>query len=168
MQSDEELMKSYQAGKEEAFNALYEKYAPMVYGFIKRRLRSSEVDDFYQKVWRHLHEKRALYQGQPFGPWFFVLMRNLLTDEYRSLARKGPHEHKAQLLEKIYAQLPDLDLTDELAMLPLESRELVEKYYLEGKSYEELGKESGLTEANLRQKISRAIRSLRKKIEDTL
>ena len=157
-------MTAYQKGSEEAFNRLYEKYSSMVYGFIKRRLRDSEADDFYQKVWRHLHEKRGLYGGQPFLPWFFVMIRHLLIDEYRSLGRKAERPGADEYIEKMYQKIEGTsdEVEELLRKLPAESAELVRKYYLEDLSYEELGKESGLSQTNLRQRLSRAIRSLRR------
>ena len=165
MKTDEQLMSEYQAGSEESFSALYDKYTPMVYGFIKKRMRSSEQEDLFQKVWRHLHEKRHLYNGQPFGPWFFVLIRHLLIDEYRSLGRRA-RDREAQLFKESTASFDDRDLIEDLlSHLPQDSRELVQKYYLEEISYEELENSSGLSQANLRQRLSRAIRGLRKSYE---
>ena len=167
MRSDEDLMKAYQKGSEEAFGQLYEKFSPMVYAFIRRRLRDSEAEDFFQKVWRQLHEKRSLYHDQPFAPWFFVMIRNLLIDEYRSLARKKV-EKSDELIEKLYAkeESNESDIEELLLHLSPDSRDLVRKYYLEGISYEELERESGLSQTNLRQRLSRAIRGLRKYREE--
>jgi RNA polymerase sigma-70 factor (ECF subfamily) len=162
--TDESLMIAYQKGSEEAFNRLYEKYSSMVYGFIKKRLRDSEADDFYQKVWRHLHEKRDLYREQPFLPWFFVLIRHLLIDEYRTLGRKKERPMPDEYIDRMYEKstgTPE-EVEELLKKLPPESAELVRKYYLEEVSYEELEKESGLSQTNLRQRLSRAVRSLRK------
>jgi len=161
--NDEQLMEAYQKGSEEAFNRLYDKYSPMVHGFIRKRLRDSEADDFYQKVWRQLHEKRDLYKGQPFLPWFFVLIRHLLIDEYRSLGRKAQRPGTDEYIEWMYEKLegtPD-EVEEVLKKLPVEAAELVRKYYLEGITYEELELESGLSQTNLRQRLSRAIRTLR-------
>lgn len=162
--SDEELMKRYQSGNEEAFNRLYAKYSPMVYGFIKKRLRGSEVDDFYQKVWRHLHEKRTHYKDQPFGPWFFVMIRHLLIDEYRSLGKRSEKDFHHELVEKIYQSRSRIEVEDELSQLPDETKALIEKYYLDEASYEDLEKETGLSQTNLRQRLSRSIRGLREKL----
>jgi RNA polymerase sigma-70 factor (ECF subfamily) len=162
--TDESLMTAYQKGSEEAFNRLYEKYSSMVYGFIKKRLRDSEADDFYQKVWRHLHEKRDLYKGQPFLPWFFVLIRHLLIDEYRTLGRKKERPMSDEYIDRMFKKstgTPE-EVEEFLKKLPPESADLVRKYYLEEVSYEELEKESGLSQTNLRQRLSRAVRSLRK------
>lgn len=165
MQNDEELMRAYQEGSEQAFNELYSRYSSMVYSFVRRRLRTSEVDDFYQKVWRQLHEKRHLYQGQPFAPWFFVVIKNLLIDEYRALGRQNTQELKEDLLNAIHAKSEDggPDLEELLSRLPPESAELVRKYYLQEISYEELSRETGLSQTNLRQRLSRAMKGLRSK-----
>ena len=159
--TDEQLMQAYAAGDEAAFNLLYEKYTPMVYGFIAKRLRTSEAEDLFQKVWRHLHEKRSQYLDQPFAPWFFVMIRHLLIDEYRSLSRKGAQEFKDLLSEQQQEETPAVDVDELLSALPPESVELVKKYYLEGLSYEELEKDTGLSQAGLRQRLSRALRKVR-------
>lgn len=165
MKTDEQLMQEYQKGSEAAFNELYQKYSSLVYGFIKKRLRTSEVDDFYQKVWRQLHEKREIYKDQPFAPWFFVMIRHLLIDEYRSLGSKKRQELGDELLEKLYGASESSDeLSELLNKLAPDVRLLVEKYYLDGFSYEELEMETGLSQTNLRQRLSRAIRSLRVKV----
>jgi RNA polymerase sigma factor (sigma-70 family) len=163
---DEELMRRYQAGDETAFNQLYDKYAPMVYAYIQKRLRASEVEDFYQKIWHHLHHKRSLYKHGPFLPWLFVLMRNLLIDEYRHLARRDQREISIEAIEKISAPEAPGEIEINLNQLPEETQLLVKKYYLEGVSYEELHTLTGLSQLTLRQRLSRALKVLRKKRED--
>jgi RNA polymerase sigma factor (sigma-70 family) len=164
---DEDLMLSYKSGRVEAFNELYERYSPQVYGYLRKRLSQNEVDDAYQKVWRRLHEKRDLYQDQPFGPWFFVLIKHLVIDEYRSRARRQGHEFQDELIEKIYAaknEENDIDIDELLAQLPTETASLVRQYYLEGVSYAELEISTGLSQAGLRQRLSRALKGLRHKV----
>ena len=158
MRTDEELMIQYGEGNEEAFNELFHRYSSMVYGYIVKRLRHEEVDDFYQKVWRQLHEKRSLYKNQPFLPWFFVLIKNLLTDEYRSLGRQ---RERAEALRQKEVEGQEIDLDSILERLPVDTRELVKKHYFDELSYPELEKELGLSQATIRQRLSRAIRALR-------
>lgn len=164
---DEDLMLSYKSGRVEAFNELYERYSRQVYGYLKKRLSTNEVDDAYQKVWRRLHEKRDLYQDQPFGPWFFVLIKHLVIDEYRAQARHHGHEVHDELIEKIYAvknEEQDIDIDELLGSLPVETANLVRQYYLEGVSYAELEISTGLSQAGLRQRLSRALKDLRQKV----
>jgi RNA polymerase sigma factor (sigma-70 family) len=56
-------------------------------------------------------------------------------------------------------------MSEYLEGLNPETRALVEKYYLDEKSYEELEKETGLSQTTLRQRLSRAMRSLKVKYE---
>lgn len=157
-------MKSYKLGEEQAFNALYDRYSPMVYAYTKKRLYPSEVEDFYQTVWRHLHEKRENYNEQPFAPWFFVLIRNLLVDEYRS---KGRRQKLLDALPAVHSsEIEKQEVEALLAKLPEDTAILVRKYYLEGFDYEELEKDTGLSQSGLRKRLSRALRGLRDRFED--
>lgn len=166
MRTDEQLMREYQNGSEEAFGLLYEKYSSMVYGFIQKKIRPSEVEDLYQKVWRRLHEARGTFRDQPFAPWFFVMIRNLIIDEYRSQGRRNERFVKEEIVERLYSPQEESEVDELLEKLPPDSRELVKKYYLEGITYEELESETGLSQTNLRQRLSRAVRSLRKIYEE--
>jgi RNA polymerase sigma-70 factor (ECF subfamily) len=163
MKTDEELMKEYRDGSEEAFEVLYEKYHTMVYAFIRKRIRASEVEDVYQKIWRKLHEGRRHFLDQRFLPWFFVMMRNLIIDEYRSHGFKVNSLNNHKILENFVYEdsLTSEKIEDLLQRLPQETQIMVRKYYLEGASYEELAKSSGLSQTNIRQRLSRALRSLR-------
>jgi len=158
-------MLSYRSGKVEAFNELYTRYSGQVYGYLKRRLSGQDVEDAYQKVWRHLHEKKELYQDQPFAPWFFVMIRNLVIDEYRSNGRRNSHISNDELIEKLYSakENEQIDVEDLLKRIPADAAHLVRQYYLEDIPYSELEKTTGLSQTNLRQRLSRAIRGLRQK-----
>lgn len=161
--SDEAVMNAYKNGEEEAFNALYGRYSTMVYAYARKRLNPSEVDDFYQSVWRHLHEKRENYFNQPFAPWFFVLIRNLLVDEYRS---KGRRRKLLEIEQDTHSNENNvLEINELLANLPEDTANLVRKYYLEGFEYEDLEKETGMSQNSLRKRLSRALQGLRDKFE---
>ena len=161
--SDEMLMRAYKRGEEEAFNTLYGRYSSMVYAYARKRLNSSEVEDFYQSVWRHLHEKRENYVDQPFAPWFFVLIRNLLVDEYRSKGRRKKLLETDPTLDTL--ENDRLVINDLLEKLPQETAALVRKYYQEGFDYEDLEKDTGMSQSSLRKRLSRALQGLRDKFE---
>ena len=161
--SDEILMKAYKRGEEEAFNSLYGRYSSMVYAYARKRLNPTEVDDFYQSVWRHLHEKRENYGDQPFAPWFFVLIRNLLVDEYRSKGRRKKLLDADPTFDTLESDR--LQINDLLEKLPQETAILVRKYYLEGFDYEDLEKDTGMSQSSLRKRLSRALQGLRGKFE---
>lgn len=163
---DEQLMKLYKEGDIGAFERLYEKFAPMVFGYLKKRLPQSEVEDAYQNVWRHLHEKREHYVDQPFGPWFFHVIKNLLIDHYRSRGRYSDFLKVLEGTETLSKHNEKVNLEPLLAHLSVDSRDLVQKYYLDGITYEELETETGMSQITLRKRLSRAISQLRKRSEE--
>ena len=165
---DEKLMVRYKANDQEAFLRLYEKYSAVVYGYLKKKLPPSEIEDAYQNVWRHLHEKRDNYNDQPFGPWFFTMIKNLIVDQYRSQGRKR------RLLESLTEDIlisssnEKIDVNSVLSSLPKSSQDLVKRYFIDGYSYSELEKETGMSQISLRKRLSRVISILKKKSEDEL
>ena len=78
------LFQEYQQGSEEAFVKLYQLTLPNIWGFIRKRVKQPKQEDCFQQFWLHLHSKKHLYQGQPVLAWMFVILRNLIIDEYRS------------------------------------------------------------------------------------
>ncbi|MFL5784806.1 MAG: RNA polymerase sigma factor [Bacteriovoracaceae bacterium] len=102
-------MTAYQKGSDEAFERLYEKISPMVYGFVKKHLRDAEADEFYRKVWRHLHEHRSAYDGRPFLPWFFAILDQRMDEKFRSLGRKTEREGHNPNTASIESPSHDLD-----------------------------------------------------------
>ncbi len=159
---DEKLMALYKDGDHHAFSKIYEKFAPVVYGYLKKRLPKNEVEDAYQNVWRHLHEKRNLYTVQPFAPWFFLLIKNLIIYQYRLDARKTAYLKILETQSNETNESDPVDIQTLLASLPKASKDMIQKYYLEGYSYKDMEKESGLSQVGLRKRLSRAISQLRK------
>jgi DNA-directed RNA polymerase specialized sigma24 family protein len=152
MRTDEELMKSYQEGSDAAWSELFIRYSPKVYGFIQKRLRHEELEDFYQIVWRELHEKRNLYRQQPFLPWFFVFIQYLLVEKYHSLGRQR-ERLEAQKIHERDKEKFDIDVI--LERLPAEHREMVKKHYQDDINFPELEKEIGYSQNITREHLSR-------------
>jgi len=120
---------------------------------------------FFKKYGESFMKKDISTMANHLAHGFFVLIRHLLIDEYRSLGRRA-RDRENQLFDDSAMTFQDKDLIEDLLLnLPQDARELVQKYYLEEMSYEELESASGLSQANLRQRLSRAIRGLRKSYE---
>jgi len=57
--SDEELMKAYQLGNAEAFELLYGRYSPRVYGYLCKKISNRvAADDVFQTIFLKLHKFR--------------------------------------------------------------------------------------------------------------
>ncbi len=137
-----------------AFEALYRRHESRVLKYLQRR-SPRRAEDLFQEVFARLLERRGQWQGTPFLPWLFVMARNLLIDD----VRRENYRATDELGE--YAQVEAIEVDEWLEGLPQETQKLVRAHYLEGYSYTELARRHDTTEASLRQKLSRALRTIR-------
>lgn len=153
------LFYKYQEGDEESFILLYESTSNNIWAFIRKRVPISRQEDCFQQFWLHLHTKKHLYQGQPVLAWMYVILRNLIIDDYRS-------QKEIPLLDEVDDQKEIREQLDEvLSELNSRDKELIERIYFQGFSYEDLEKEWGLSQTSLRKRLSRGIGSLAKKFK---
>src|SRR5258705_1594143 len=82
-------MAAYQAGNQDAFGELFERYAGRVYGFLVRRLGDvATAEDLHQEAFLRLHRARDSYNPErPFRAWLFAIVHNLVNDSLRSRRR---------------------------------------------------------------------------------
>lgn len=151
METDEELMQRLQLADMTALDALYERHSDRLWNYLHRRL-PHKAEDLFQECFARLIERREQWKGAPFLPWFLVMARNLLIDEVR---------REKRALQNFSTESVSASEVDEwLEGLSDENRRLVREHYLEGYSYAELAQKYQTVEATLRQKMSRALRSL--------
>ena len=83
--NDEEFIKEYLTGNEEALRALIDKYTQSIYNFTVRFtgvLSAPDVtQDVFIKVWKNL--KKFDYTKASFKTWIFTITRNTITDYLR-------------------------------------------------------------------------------------
>jgi RNA polymerase sigma factor (sigma-70 family) len=152
--TDEELMVLVQQNDIMAFEALYRRHESRVLKYLQRRA-PRRAEDLFQEVFARLLERRSQWQGTPFLPWLFVMARNLLIDD----VRREKYRETDELGE--YARVEAVEVDEWLEGLSLETQSLVRSHYLEGYSYSELARRHDTSEASLRQKLSRALRTIR-------
>lgn len=154
------LFYKYQEGDEESFTLLYEVTSNNVWAFIRKRVHVSRQEDCFQQFWLHLHTKKHLYQGQPVLAWMYVILRNLIIDDYRA-QKEIPFFDEVDDQKEIREQLEEV-----LSELNSRDKELIERIYFQGFSYDDLEKEWGLSQTSLRKRLSRGIGSLAKKFKE--
>jgi RNA polymerase sigma-70 factor (ECF subfamily) len=163
---DEELMTAYQAGHEEAFTRLYQRYSGKGYGFLSSRLQDPAlVDDAYQATFLKLHQTRAKYDPtMPFAPWLFTVCRSAMIDTLRAKNRVQSKEDldEAAVDEAVAPEAQEIAAIPELAVLAPNQRTALELRYIQDLSFEEISRRLQTTPENTRQLISRAVRKLRK------
>jgi len=176
--SIEELMVAYKIGSHEAFQHLYQKLSPVLYGYLKKRLRNNtEADDVLQIVFTKIHTSRHQYNNSfPLLPWVFTICRTSLADY--TTAKIKVHKIE-ESLQKEYGDFRPGEKSPEGNILPEGARELLQQFkkfltgnqilalemrYVGDKTFKEIATRLKTSESNVRKIVSRAL----KKIKDQL
>lgn len=88
--SDEQLFQRYQAGDDDAFRTIVDRYEPSIKGFLHKRLKDDErVQDLTQDTFLRVHRARDRYDAtRKFSTWIYTIASNLLKNEYRNRSRR--------------------------------------------------------------------------------
>lgn len=138
-----------------AFEVLYRRHEERLWRYLSKRA-PQRAEDLFQECFARVLERREQWNGSPFVPWLFVMARHLLIDDYRREKVRATEELTDQVVP------PAIEIDEWLEGLSQESQKLLREHYLGGFSYDELAKKYQTTPVNLRQKLSRALRSLKK------
>ena len=143
--TDEDLMRRYQAGDNQAFDELFKRYSPMVASIIRRGVRREEqVAELVQKVFLRLHRARHTYlPAQSFRPWLCVIALNTRRDQVRRAVRcleiqvtpqRLPILHPSTVDELENAQLVDIAMRD----LPQRTQKILRLHWFQNKTFAEI------------------------------
>ena len=158
-------------GEREAFRALYGELYDPVARFVGRRVQNREdADDVISRTFERLLLKLESFDEARGGalPFALAIARNLLLDDLRARRPGVPLEDAAAQLIETRTPLAELLRDEEVRMarerleaLAPEVRELLMLRYGDGLSTVEIGQLLGVSTAAVRQRLSRAVRSLR-------
>jgi RNA polymerase sigma factor (sigma-70 family) len=151
----------------QAFEHLYQRYAPRLRAFLASFSRSSklDLDDLHQNVWVRIWNSN--YHGGEVSGWLFVLARHQVSEEsrYRKMSRRGGRGRRKQLL--VSTSAPDPALTAEwkdefsLRLAVLNDREAeVTGLRIAGYSTAEIARTMGLSTSTVR----RLLKAVKKKL----
>src|SRR2546430_248148 len=83
----EDLVRRIHASEESAFDELYTRYSPRVFGYLYQRLNGNieEAEDLTAEVFAKVYQKIDSFevQGAPLSSWLFRIARNRLIDSVR-------------------------------------------------------------------------------------
>ena len=161
------------------FEPIYEKYFEEVYRFVQRRMNNLDesadvTQEIFVKVMLNLHKFE--YKGFPFSSWLFRIAYNEVNSYFRKNARMrevyfGPEdlshllpEFKDEIEDKILFELKWESVVNAFNILKPELVKLIELRYMDQKSYKEIADITGMTEANAKIKVFRAIKKLKNNI----
>lgn len=169
--TDEALMNAYQKGDYEAFEVLYRRYSPRLYGYLKSKLRKNEeVEEVFQTTFSKLHQFRSSYEkGAAFAPWFFTIGYNSLTDLFRKQGRTQERltpegnvpETPVEAAQDQPSQYSSHEISEWISHLDGSQAEALRLRYQEDKSFEQIAEALNVSLSNARQLVSRGSRKLR-------
>jgi RNA polymerase sigma-70 factor (ECF subfamily) len=179
--TDGELLRRAAAGDRDAFSVVYERYEAIVAGFLVRRTRDPELaadltaETFAAAV---LGARGFRDDGQSAIGWLLGIARNLLARafkrgriERRARQRLGvaPIAFSDASLERVEALIdaaaPDNPLLRALDELPAGQRDAIRAHVLDERPYAEVASALGVSEATVRQRVSRGLARLRTTLE---
>lgn len=142
---------------------LQERFYRVAYYILEDRADALDaVQDLYVKLWKRRESLDGILNPGAYGA---LLTRNLCIDRIRRLTPAG----------ELPDNLPGLESPDEVLIrkeslasvlrsmdtLPESQRKLLDLHVLQGKSYEEIAAETGLSPLNIRVQVSLARKKLK-------
>jgi RNA polymerase sigma-70 factor (ECF subfamily) len=171
MESDEELMKQYQAGKVSAFDTLYEKYRGDVYRYLLRQFDPGTAEELYQDVWMKLIQARDRYQpSAKFRTYLYTITHNRIRDHFRRHHETPVDSTKDSVEVEIETLAPERITQDRQAievllkgirLLPGEQRQAFLLKEESGLSVEEIAEIMGASRESTRSRLRYAMSKLR-------
>lgn len=157
---------------QEAFERLYHRLFTPIYAYIKARVTSaSDAEDLTQEVFLAAYRNLAAYDIRKAGAetWIYLIARNKVSNYYRDQKPTVSMDDEenplflesGQDLEEALVLQRKRDLTAELLLMldPLD-RCIVVLRYLMDRTTAETAEATGLSDGNVRVRLSRALRRM--------
>ncbi len=183
---DLELVKSFNAGSEQAFDELVRKYSVQMYNVAHGLLNSREdaeevVQDAFVKAYGNLKTFRG---DSSFSTWLYRIVVNLARNKYHWNRRRGAGQHISMSEKRPYdndgGRNEDMELADTsniptkalesneeddrimkaIDSLPEALKETIILRHIKDMSYEEIAKITGANIGTVKSRISRARETL--------
>jgi RNA polymerase sigma factor (sigma-70 family) len=169
---DWQLLRDYATrNSEEAFRALVDRYAGLVYHATLRQTGNPHVaEEVTQAVFIALAQKAdRIPRGAILSGWLFRATRFAFSNLAREQSRRRRREQEAVMMENmlrpddtasVWEQIVP-HLNDALDRLPRKDREAVLVRFFQGRSHRELARTLGVSEDAAKVRVSRAVEKLR-------
>jgi len=166
-------MDAYVDGNGDAFDELYRRVSPTLYGYLLRLTRHRErAEDLLQVTFAKVHRARGSYlRGAPVLPWLLAIARRSFLDERRRASSRSEDLSNDGTLPEPRQQeaAVSLDLSDALERaldaLPETYREAIQLTKVAGLSLVEAAEVLNTTETAVKLRIHRGYAQLRKELD---
>jgi RNA polymerase sigma-70 factor, ECF subfamily len=163
------------ASPSEAFEALYRRAFPRVYGYVATLLRDrTGAEEVTAQAFERAFRKRRSFRASrgTEEAWLFGIARNAALDELRRRKRHATLESDPEDVQAVAAdEQADGSLRREavraaLGRLTPRERELVALKFAGGLSHEEIGRVLGISASNAGTRLHRTIEKLRRECDE--
>ncbi|MFD0792059.1 RNA polymerase sigma factor [Mucilaginibacter litoreus] len=166
------LLRQLKEGNERAFTYFYDSHSAVIYRKLKKMVRVEELaDELLQDVFVRLWDKRHLIDPEkPLRAYLFLIAQNLVYDFYRKLNRderlqtavlKDFTESYLHTEEELFAKETEELLHKAIDQLPAQQQLVFRLCKLEGKTYQQVSQELGISTATINTHIFRATKSIK-------
>jgi RNA polymerase sigma-70 factor, ECF subfamily len=172
----EDLVRRVRTKDPRAFDELYERYSPRVFGYLFQRLNGNaeEAEDLTADVFTRVYQKIDAFQphGAPLSAWVFRIAHNRLIDAVRRRPRQvqvaledAPEIISGPVFGGVNQEVALDEIKAGLARLTPEQRQVIELRFLEGRSLAETAAIAGRNEDAVKKLQARGLASLRRGME---
>lgn len=167
MQSDEQLMLEFQAGSENAFDQLFQRYQKPVYGFFRRRLSNAgRAEELAQETFVAILRGMERYEPRArFRTYIYAIAMKQLWSERREEIRAGRFAAEPVGTPSVSDPSTTLWVRRALEELDVDYREVLMLREYEQLSYEEIAEVLVLNINTVRSRLSRARAELKALLE---
>ena len=151
-------------------DAVVRYYSPMVWRIALTKTQSShDADDIFQEVFLKLLSNKKPFESEEHRKaWLIRVTINCCNSHFVAPWRKNIDSLSDLQVEDLAAEPEDEtpDVYAQVLKLPQPMREVVLLFYYEEMSVREIAETLGITEANVKKRLSRARQKLRLEIEE--
>jgi RNA polymerase sigma factor (sigma-70 family) len=162
--TDEQVMMAVKEGELDKAAILYERYKkPLLNFFVYRHCAYADACDHTQQVfWRLLRYRTSYRDSAVFRTWIYEIARNVFNDFVKQQKPTTELNHFIDFAEEETDNDQEHQFVHHaLAQLPEQYREVLLMSRFQNMSYEEIGNALGLSVANVKVRVFRAIQKLR-------
>ncbi len=167
-EDDARLVTRVAAGDHDAFAALYDRHAPLVFGIARRVLdNQQQAEDITQSVFLQIWSRPQTFAGGNFAAWLARVARNAALDVLRSAAlRKREPEMPTEipvesaLEDQVFERVRSAAVQSAVAALPDDQRLAIEQAYFGGLSYREVAERLNAPLGTVKSRIRIGLRRL--------
>lgn len=171
------IIKRAQAGDESAFNALYYKYKGFVDNLLLQYIKDvDEARDITNIVFLKVHDKLSMFKAyDSFGGWLRILTKRTAIDYLRETKNKsvtlGNSDERLSSDESSSSTENDLvnrltyeRILAEFDKLPETTRKVLELFYENDMTVEQIGKVLDVPTGTIKSTLSRTRRKIKKQL----